>query len=1083
MGIYKQGFDYKYRLDKDVLILKTGHGQYKFKIENAEVLENVHNIATFLLKELRGVEEKQETGRDGLSHYARLLLATLNISEKYTRLEKKYEEVRHVLEGLQSLNADLKHAASSRAATSAPFPGQRRHGDMHGKAPAGSRQGGGRPGYSGLGPHSTGAAARSMPASSSAESQLPRQRVHPGYAESATPTRAADVPLQEGKTVLPPAAKAGQSDALQVPTSFVKPADTQQPPLDQEEPATTSSSSAAGHLEEQTPLTPGQDASGRAAASTPLASSVQNESTNTAQEKQTETDRAVSVEPNQETTGSSICEFERAARAVMEKRPAGNTIPDADTVRPTSDGQPAETDSTVSADPKSATAGSSICVFERAARAVMEKSPVVHTVPDVETAPPASAVQPAEPVEEESLPVAESESGQPVEAGDMPVPPSKIAAIETEVANTSDRSSEKLEDAALQDATDEDLSEGGTVPKVPATEKTTEKPVVTDAPLQPDATGRTAASIRVFESEDMEPDTAGRNLEQDERDLLREQGETIPQPTDPSPLGWYAEAEAEFADSLDSDEEPQVEPHHNTFASPSAEAAAAAGPTEQWIGHDVDRAGCLEQQYGQNIQSDAYELPLLSFLRNTSSENLVDQNRIRSDAELLEKKLGYFGIKGEVMGIHPGPVITTYEYKPDPGIKISKIVNLADDLALALSAYSIRIVAPIPGKDVMGIEIPNIQKNLVPFIDIVTSTAFKESTSKVPICLGKDIVGNPVVVKLESMPHLLIAGATGTGKSVGLNAMITSILYKATPDEVRFLMVDPKRIELSFYNDIPHLLTPVITDMNKANTALQWLVREMDRRYNLLADFHVRHIEQFNQKLAASDTDQYDDNGEKLEALPYIVVIIDELADLMMTASRDIEFSLTRLAQMARAAGIHLILATQRPSVDVLTGIIKANFPTRISFQVSSKTDSRTIIDSNGAETLLGNGDMLFVPPGTARLTRVHGTYLSEDELVDITTFIKKQRKPDYIFDVLSEQEPDEFEINGNPDEYDEKYNEALDFVMTTRQASISGVQRALRVGYNRAARIIDLMEKNGVVGPSDGVKPRKVLVNTMNMM
>ncbi|MFT5700693.1 MAG: S-DNA-T family DNA segregation ATPase FtsK/SpoIIIE, partial [Desulforhopalus sp.] len=349
--------------------------------------------------------------------------------------------------------------------------------------------------------------------------------------------------------------------------------------------------------------------------------------------------------------------------------------------------------------------------------------------------------------------------------------------------------------------------------------------------------------------------------------------------------------------------------------------------------------------------------------------------------------------------------------------------------------------------------------------------------------LGKDIVGNPVVVALDSMPHLLIAGATGTGKSVGLNAMITSILYKATPDEVRFIMIDPKRIELSFYNDIPHLLTPVITDMNKANTALQWLVREMDRRYNLLADFQVRHIEQFNQKLAASRNGQLCEHDEELEALPYIVVIIDELADLMMTASRDIEFSLTRLAQMARAAGIHLILATQRPSVDVLTGIIKANFPTRISFQVSSKTDSRTIIDSNGAETLLGNGDMLFVPPGTARLTRVHGTYLSEDELDAITTFIKQQRKPNYIFDVLSDQDSDDFKPDDKQDEYDEKYNEALNFVMTSRQASISGVQRALRVGYNRAARIIDLMEKNGVVGPPDGAKPRKVLGNGVNKM
>ncbi|MGD9731545.1 MAG: DNA translocase FtsK [Desulfamplus sp.] len=471
-----------------------------------------------------------------------------------------------------------------------------------------------------------------------------------------------------------------------------------------------------------------------------------------------------------------------------------------------------------------------------------------------------------------------------------------------------------------------------------------------------------------------------------------------------------------------------------------------------------------------------FQLPNLSFLKNTSIQTEVDHHGIRRDAELLEKKLGYFGIKGEVMGVSPGPVITTFEYRPEPGIKISKIVNLADDLALALSAFSIRIVAPIPGKDVMGIEIPNIKKSLVPFIDIVSSDNFINSKSKLPICLGKDIVGNPVVVELDKMPHLLIAGATGTGKSVGLNAMIASILYKSTPEEVRFLMVDPKRIELSFYNDIPHLLTPVITDMKKATIALQWLVREMDRRYTLLAKSQVRHIEQYNQKIKRGD---YISDLENPEQLPYIVVIIDELADLMMTASRDIEFSLTRLAQMARAAGIHLILATQRPSVDVLTGIIKANFPTRISFQVSSKTDSRTIIDSNGAETLLGNGDMLFVPPGTARLTRVHGTYLSENELMEITSFLKSQGKPEYVLDVITEtdEEPPQESMD---DDYDDKYNEALEFVIATKQASISGIQRALRVGYNRAARIIDIMEKRGIVGPSDGVKPRRVILENI---
>jgi len=479
-----------------------------------------------------------------------------------------------------------------------------------------------------------------------------------------------------------------------------------------------------------------------------------------------------------------------------------------------------------------------------------------------------------------------------------------------------------------------------------------------------------------------------------------------------------------------------------------------------------------------NVQDNGdgkFRLPSLDFLEKGGQETVVDHEAIRRDAELLEQKLGYFGIKGEVMEVLPGPVITTFEYKPAPGIKISKIVNLADDLALALSALSVRIVAPIPGKDVIGVEIPNPAMCVVPFRDIVGASAFAEINSPAPICLGKDIIGKPVVVGLERMPHLLIAGATGTGKSVALNAMICSILYKSTPERVKFIMIDPKRIELSLFNDIPHLITPVITDMKKANIALQWVVREMEQRYEKLAQLHVRNIEQYNKKVRTTDLSDMEDD---FQTFPYIVVIIDELADLMMTASKDIEFSLTRIAQMARAAGIHMILATQRPSVDVLTGIIKANFPTRISFQVSSKTDSRTIIDANGAETLLGRGDMLFVPPGTARLKRVHGTYLSEGELGAITEFIKAQGKPEYISEVTTEKEENQHAVVFDDDEYDEKYQQALDFVMSTRQASISGVQRALRIGYNRAARIIDLMEKQGIVAPSDGVRPRQVIGN-----
>jgi len=416
-------------------------------------------------------------------------------------------------------------------------------------------------------------------------------------------------------------------------------------------------------------------------------------------------------------------------------------------------------------------------------------------------------------------------------------------------------------------------------------------------------------------------------------------------------------------------------------------------------------------------------------------------------------------------------VITTFEYEPAPGVKINKIVNLSDDLSLALKALSIRIVAPIPGKAVIGIEIPNIDRQVVRFKEIVVSPAFEKSRSFLTLCLGKDIVGNPVVAELDRMPHLLIAGATGTGKSVGLNAMICSLLYKSTPDQVKLIMIDPKRIELSMYDGISHLITPVVTDVKKATNALFWAVREMERRYQLLSEHKARNITQFNQKMEKAKPGP---DAVKPEKLPLIVIIIDELADLMMVASRDVEVALTRLAQMARASGIHLILATQRPSVDVLTGIIKANFPTRLSFQVSSRTDSRTIIDSNGAESLLGNGDMLLLPPGTAKLQRIHGAYISEEELTRIVEFLKEQKPPEYNTMITEATVEDE---NGSAaEDHDERYDDAVALVTKTRQASISMVQRHLRIGYNRAARIIETMEKEGVIGPSDGVKAREVL-------
>jgi len=441
----------------------------------------------------------------------------------------------------------------------------------------------------------------------------------------------------------------------------------------------------------------------------------------------------------------------------------------------------------------------------------------------------------------------------------------------------------------------------------------------------------------------------------------------------------------------------------------------------------------------------------------------------------LEKKLEDFGVNGQVVAVSPGPVITTYEYEPAPGVKINKVANLSDDLALALRAASIRIVAPIPGKAAIGIEVPNSVREMVKFKEVVASSAFEKSKTKLTICLGKDIVGSAVVAELDKMPHLLIAGATGTGKSVALNGMICSLLYKARPDEVKLIMVDPKRIELSSYDGIPHLITPVVTDPKKATNALYWAVREMERRYERLSECRARNIKQYNQKIEAEKPAAA---GEASEKLPFIVIIIDELADLMMVASRDVEVALTRLAQMARAAGIHLILATQRPSVDVLTGIIKANFPTRLTFQVSSKTDSRTIIDTNGAENLLGSGDMLFLPPGTAKLQRIHGAFISEGELTRIVDFLKQQKKPEYDQQV-TEDRPAE-SPNGDEDEgYDERYDDAVELVVRSRQASISMVQRHLRIGYNRAARIIEKMEREGVIGPSDGVKPREVLASS----
>jgi S-DNA-T family DNA segregation ATPase FtsK/SpoIIIE len=459
-----------------------------------------------------------------------------------------------------------------------------------------------------------------------------------------------------------------------------------------------------------------------------------------------------------------------------------------------------------------------------------------------------------------------------------------------------------------------------------------------------------------------------------------------------------------------------------------------------------------------------WRLPPISLLdKHVNAQEEVDKEVYYKVSKQLEQKLENFGVSGKVVGISPGPVVTTYEYSPAAGVKINKIAGLADDLALGLKAQSVRVVGSVPGKAALGIEIPNPRRSVVYMRDLISSEEYRRGKDKLGIALGLDVVGHPAIANLAKMPHLLIAGATGAGKSVAINTIIASLLFNATPEEVRLLMIDPKRIELSGYEGIPHLLHPVVVDPKLASRALMWAVREMERRYELLEEARVKSF------------DSYNEVSE--EKLPYIVIIVDELADLMMVASKDVEGSIARLAQMARAAGMHLILATQRPSVDVLTGLIKANFPTRISFKVSSKIDSRTILDTSGAEHLLGLGDMLYLANGSSSLQRVHGAYISEKETEALINFLKEQGHARYDEGVTAAVEEEENSaLNGDGEEYDERYDEAVNIVCELGQASISMVQRRLRVGYNRAARMIEMMEREGVVGPADGSKPREVL-------
>ncbi|MDZ4695321.1 MAG: DNA translocase FtsK 4TM domain-containing protein [Deltaproteobacteria bacterium] len=477
------------------------------------------------------------------------------------------------------------------------------------------------------------------------------------------------------------------------------------------------------------------------------------------------------------------------------------------------------------------------------------------------------------------------------------------------------------------------------------------------------------------------------------------------------------------------------------------------------------------------LSAGEYQLPsteLLSYEPPKATE--IDKQELYDMARRLEEAMENYGVKGKVKEIHMGPVVTMYEFAPAPGTRTGKIVGLENDLAMALSAKAVRIVAPIPGKAVVGVEVPNKNREMVYLREIIEDDCFDKNGSKLQISLGKDIKGVPVAVNLAKMPHLLVAGTTGSGKSVAVNGMIASILFKASPEEVRFIMVDPKMLELSIYEGIPHLLLPVVTDPNKANLALRWAVDEMERRYEKLAKSGVRDLAGYNQKIeTAPDSLPRDEQGNAPIKMPYIVIVIDEFADLMMVAPKDVETSVARIAQKARAAGLHLILATQRPSVDVITGLIKANFPSRIALQVASKIDARTILDQSGAETLLGNGDMLFSDRG-AKLQRIHGAFLSDEDVHKVVETLKKQAKPVYDMDILKPREEEGEGSFQNDEPADALYDKAVALVCETRQASVSFIQRRLAIGYNRAARMVERMEQDGLVGPAQGMKPRDVL-------
>ncbi len=558
-------------------------------------------------------------------------------------------------------------------------------------------------------------------------------------------------------------------------------------------------------------------------------------------------------------------------------------------------------------------------------------------------------------------------------------------------------------------------------------------------------------------------------------------------------------------------------------SSPAAAAAAARAAARAASGRARSGKPAAQPQFDFGETPTAYTAPPLSLLSPSQEDIQIDEKELVEKARLITEKCREFGVTGQVIAIQPGPVVTVFEFKPDAGVKYSRIVTLADDLCLAIEAESIRIDR-IAGKSTVGIEVPNRKREVISLRELLSSDRFQKTTAPLTLALGKELNGEPYYADLARMPHLLVAGSTGSGKSVCLNSIITSILYKASPDEVKFIMIDPKRLELGVYENIPHLLTPLVTETKKASNALRWATMEMERRYKQLAEAGVRSIDQYNLVVgreraaggavqarggsgagpatgsapssgsaavsgsAAGDGSVGADavsrgarirsaGGEIPAPLPYIVILVDELADLMMTTGPEVEEAITRLAQMARAVGIHLILSTQRPSVDIITGVIKANFPCRIAMRVSTKVDSRTILDSNGAEQLLGHGDMLFIPPGSARLVRLHGPLVTEVEATRIVAFLKKQARPQYDETVTREEPQGGPGGTAQDGEVDPNYDQAVRLAVQMGQISVSHIQRRLKLGYARAARLVDMMEQNGIVSPADGSKPREVLV------